>query len=92
MEPQSGKLFCKKHADELQKAGIPDNLLGFARKINREEVIEAMDSTDANVTDYEHILEDILKRVTYRTGDPDLNTADAQGTNYILIFLYEFSY
>ena len=39
MEPELGKLFCKKHSKELKDAGLPDNLLGFIKKIKDVDVI-----------------------------------------------------
>lgn len=81
MEPENGKLFCKIHTYDLKKAGISDSILGFARKINREDVIEAIEDNDSNLTDHEHCaLEDILRRVTNCVGNSDLTTADIQGT------------
>ena len=78
-EPEHGKLFCKKHSSELKNAGIPDNVLGYARKIQKEVFATTMEVCDEDLTDEQHTaLEDIFKRLNYQKSD-STTTVDMQG-------------
>lgn len=77
MEPEKGKLFCNHHSTQLRRAGLPDDLLGFVKKIRKDMLTEV---SDDKLTDQEYCaLNEIIKRVGDSNTNNSLTTADAQG-------------
>lgn len=81
MEPQKGKLFCVTHSNQLREAGLPDDLLGFVKKIRKDTLSEIPE--DIFLTPEEHCaLDEILKRARdsqVEKSSSSMTTADTQG-------------